>query len=335
MRSVRSTGSEEGFGNGVVPVVLRDIGDQLANHPQAFGVILRQEMRHAADDVMRFGSAQLFLGDVFVRDGLDHVRAGDEHVAGVVHHEDEIGQRGRVDRAAGARAHDGGDLRDHAACERVAQKDIGVAGQRQHAFLDARAAGIVQADDGSAGFERQIHDLADFERVGFRQRAAEHGEILSENVNRAAVNAAEAGDETVAIDDLLVHAEIGAAMPDQLVHLLECVFVQQQIDALARREFAFFVLPRIPFFAAACFGNGMAAPHFRKTVHGHRNLTVAGRLARGNGWNLLGVVSAAALQLGGWILLLRFGRQLHSDMAERAGLRVGRVIGQHIARADA
>ena len=43
----------------------------------------RDEMAHAADGVVRHGAAQFFLGDVLVGDGLDDVRAGDEHVAGV------------------------------------------------------------------------------------------------------------------------------------------------------------------------------------------------------------------------------------------------------------
>ena len=133
-----------------------------------------------------------------MRDGLDHVRTGDEHVAGAVHHEDEIGDGGRIDRAAGARSHDGRNLRHHAARQRVAQKDIGVAGERHHAFLNARAAGIVQADHRRAGLQRQVHDLADFLRVGLRERAAEHREILREHVDQAAVDAAVAGDEAVA-----------------------------------------------------------------------------------------------------------------------------------------
>ena len=111
---------------------------------------MRQEVRDAADLVVRGGAAQLFLGDLFVGDGLDDVGAGDEHVAGLVDHEDEVGDGGRVDGAAGAGAHDGGDLRDDAAGERVAQEDVGVAGERDDAFLNARAAGIVEADDGRA-----------------------------------------------------------------------------------------------------------------------------------------------------------------------------------------
>ncbi len=132
---------------GVVAIVLRQEAQQLADHAQAVGVVGRDEVPHAADGVVGHRAAQLFLGHVFVGDGLDHVRAGHEHVAGVRDHEDEVGDGGRVDRAARARAHDGRDLRHHAARERVAQENIRVARQRDDAFLNARAAGIVQADD--------------------------------------------------------------------------------------------------------------------------------------------------------------------------------------------
>ena len=49
-------------------------------------------------------------------------------------------------------------------------------------------------------------------------------------------------------------------MPDQLVHLLERAFVEQQIDALARGKLAFLVLPRHALFAAARLGIGVTAP---------------------------------------------------------------------------
>ena len=54
---------------------------------------------------------------------------------------------GRVDGAAGAGAHDGGDLGHDAGGQRVAQEDVGVAAEADDAFLDAGAAGVVQADD--------------------------------------------------------------------------------------------------------------------------------------------------------------------------------------------
>ena len=179
---------------------------------------------------------------------------------------DEIGDRRRIDRAAGARAHDGGDLRDHAARQRIAQENIGVAGERQHAFLDARAAGIVQADDGRAGLQRQVHDLDDLLRVGFRERAAEHREILREHVGRAAVDQAIAGDEAVAVDDLFLHAEVVAVMADQLVGFLEGAFVEQQIDAFARGELAFGVLAGAALVSATRFGGRVAALQFFHAV---------------------------------------------------------------------
>ena len=63
-----------------------------------------------------------------------------------------------------------------------------------------------------------------------------------------------------------------AAVADQLVHLLERAFVEQQVDALARRELAFFVLPLHALLAAARFGIGVAAAHFGESVRGHTKL---------------------------------------------------------------
>ncbi len=156
-----------------------------------------------------------------MRYGLDHLRPGDEHMAGALHHEDKVGECRRIDRAARARPHDGRDLWNHAARQRVAQEDFGIAGQRRHAFLNARAAGIVQPDHRRAGLQRQVHDLADFERVGFRERSTQHGEILRENIHDPPVDLPVAGDKSVAIHHLLVHSEVGGAMPDQLVHFFE------------------------------------------------------------------------------------------------------------------
>ena len=218
--------------------------EQLADQREARRVVLDGEVGDAALLVVRHRAAERFLRHVLVRDRLDDVGAGDEHVARLLHHDDEVGDRRRVDRAAGARAHDRGDLRHHAGGERVAQEDVGVAAERHHAFLDARAAGVVQADDRRADLHRQVHDLADLGGVGLGQRAAEHREVLREDVDDAAVDAAVAGDDAVAGDHLLVHAEVAAAMGDQLVDLLERAGIEQQLHALARGQLALLVLLR-------------------------------------------------------------------------------------------
>ena len=173
---------------------------QVANQRQALAIVVGREVRDAARRVVRHRAAELFLGHLLVRDRLDHVGAGHEHVARVLHHDDEVGDRRRVDGAAGARPHDRGNLRHHARRERVAQEDVGVAAEREHAFLDARAARVVQPDDRRAELHRQIHDLHDLRGVGLRQRSAEDGEVLREGEHLAAVDQAVAGDDAVARD---------------------------------------------------------------------------------------------------------------------------------------
>src|SRR4029077_21114987 len=91
-----------------------------------------------------------------------HLRPGDEHVAEVLDHEDEVGDRRRVNRAAGGGTGDHGELWHDPRGLNVPVKDIGIAGQADDTLLDAGAAGVVDPDAGPAGAHRQIHDLADF-----------------------------------------------------------------------------------------------------------------------------------------------------------------------------
>ncbi len=60
------------------------------------------------------GPAQFFGSDLFVGHGFHHVRAGDEHIGCVFDHEDEVGHRRGIDRAARTGPHDHADLGDHA-----------------------------------------------------------------------------------------------------------------------------------------------------------------------------------------------------------------------------
>src|SRR5206468_1050488 len=113
-----------------------------------------------------------------VSHGFHDARARDEHVGDPAHHEHEVGDRRAVHRATSTGTEDGADLRDDARGERVAQEDVGVAAERYDALLDARAARVVEADDGRAVLERQVHYLADLFGVRFGERATEHGEVL-------------------------------------------------------------------------------------------------------------------------------------------------------------
>src|SRR6266446_2309638 len=210
-------------------------------------------MGYATGGVMGHRAAELLLGDFLMRNGLDDVRTGDEHVRSFACHENEIGDGRRIDGAASARPHNGADLRNDSTGKRVAKENIRVTSERSDAFLNARAAGIVEADNRGSRMHGQVHDLADFQRVGFGERAAEYGKVLRENIDQPAIDAAKAGDEAVARGTLFLHAKIDSAVTHKFVQLLERAFVKQKVDALARRKFAGFVLAFAAIRAATGF----------------------------------------------------------------------------------
>ena len=74
----------------IVNIVRRDECHQLANHREAFGVIVREKMRDSRGLVMRGAAAELVFRDFFMRDRLDHIGTGDKHIGGLIDHEDEI-----------------------------------------------------------------------------------------------------------------------------------------------------------------------------------------------------------------------------------------------------
>ena len=82
----------------------------------------------------------------------------------------------------------------------IAPEHLAIAAERRDALLDARSAGIEESDDRRAIFQRHVLDLVDLRRMGFRQGAAEDGEILGEDEDLAAADRAPAGDDTVAGD---------------------------------------------------------------------------------------------------------------------------------------
>ncbi len=144
----------------------------------------------------------------------------------------------------------------------VAQKDVGIASQRRHPFLDARSTRIVQPDDRRPHAHGDIHDLHDLRGVGLRQRAAKDGEILREDEYQAAFDPPVAGDEAVAVHLLLLHAEIGAAVGEQFVGLFERALVEQEVDAPARRHLAFLVLALVALFSATGLGQAVTFLQF-------------------------------------------------------------------------
>ena len=274
--SRRSTGSRVDPAGRVVDVVAGQEGHQLADQRQALLLAVRREVGDAGGRVVRGRPAQLLGRDLLVRHRADDVGAGHEHVGGVLHHRHEVGDGRRVDGPARARPHDGRDLGDDPGGQRVAQEDVGVAGQRDDPLLDAGAARVVEADDGHARLHGQVHHLADLAGVGLGQRSPEDGEVLREHEHRAAVDPPRAGDDAVAGDLLVLHAEVVALVHHEAVDLEERARVQQQLQPLAGGLLAGLVLAPDPLLATTEFGQSVTPVQLLETVRGRHGITVVG-----------------------------------------------------------
>src|SRR5204863_1871341 len=87
----------------------------------------------------------------------------------------------------------------------------------------------------------------------------------------AAFNASIAGNESIAVVLLLLHAEISAAMRDQLIGFFKCAFIEQELDAFTRRHLALLVLARAPLRASTLLRQLVATLQFRNfffEIHG-------------------------------------------------------------------
>jgi hypothetical protein len=124
----------------------------------------------------------------------------------------------------------------------VAPEEFAVGGERVDAFLNARADGVVEADDGHAAVDGHVHEFGDLLSLRFRERSAEHGEVLRVHRHFATVDLAEADDDAVAGMTLRVHAEVAVAMFHVGIDLLKGAFIQQAGEAFARGELALDVL---------------------------------------------------------------------------------------------
>ncbi len=256
----------------VVLVVERHEAHELTDHEQALLVVRAGEMGAAGAGVVGHGPAQVLLADLLVGDRLDDVGPRDEHVGGVLDHEDEVRDGRRIDRAARAGPHDGRDLRHHPRGQHVAGEDVRIARQGLDPFLDARAPRVVEPDDGRPVAGGHVHDLADLFRVGLGEGAAEDGEVLGEDVHQAPVDLAEARDHAVAGDLHLLHAEVVAAVQDELVDLREGALVEQDGDAFPGREPARRVVLGDLVRAPALFGFlvlGLQQTQLRVLSRGH------------------------------------------------------------------
>ncbi len=231
-------GVVDGLGGREFAVVGRQHREQVPDVLEGGLLVVVGVVGHSGGLGVHVGAAQAVLGDLLAGDGLHHVRAGDEHLRGAAHHEDEVGERGRVRRAARAGAHDDADLRQDTGVADVALEDAAVAGERRDALLDAGAGAVAQAHDGRAGGLGEVHQLVDLLGVGLAEGAAEDAEVVGVGEDRTALHLAPAGDDAVGVRLLVLEAEAGGAVPTEGLGLGERALVEEEFQALAGGELA-------------------------------------------------------------------------------------------------
>ena len=150
----------------------------------------------------------------------------------------------------------------------IALKNLGVARKTGDTFLNARTAGIVNANHWRAILHRHIHDLADLLGVRFGQRSTKNRKVLTKDIDHAAVHGAPAGDHAVACRFAFGHAEIGRAMRHKHIEFFKRAFVEQKLHPLARGQLAFRVLCLDTALSPARAGRNAASFKFGKYI-GH------------------------------------------------------------------
>jgi len=189
---------------GSAGVVIGDVLEDFADDMEGVILILSQEVRDTRNGGVGDGSAQCFVVHDFIGNRFDHFRSGDVHVPHALGHDDKVLQGGRVNAAAGAGSHNNADLRHHTRSLNVAVEYLAIGIQAVDAFLDARAAAVIDANHGHAGVHRQVHHTGNLLTSDFAKRAAHYGEILRVNADFSAVDGAKASDKTVTRDLVFV-----------------------------------------------------------------------------------------------------------------------------------
>ena len=164
-------------------IISRQIGNQFTNIINTLNIILRRKMSYTGLCHVYAYSAEFLFSDFFLCHTSHHIRSCNKHITGIFHHQDKICQCRRINRTSGTWAHDRTNLRNHSGCHRVAQKYLGISGQRTYPLLNSCTARVVQSDDGCSHLHSHIHHFTNFLSVRFRKSSTKYGEILCKDIN--------------------------------------------------------------------------------------------------------------------------------------------------------
>ena len=223
-------------------VVLRQEREEVADLIHRRAIVRHDEVRHAGPGRMGVGAAEFFHRHVFTGHGLDDLRTGDEQVGRLFDLVDEVGDGRRIHRTAGAGSHDDRDLGDDARRTHVPFEDAPISVKCGDTLLDPGAARVLDADEWGAVVHRKVHHLADLVGDSGSEASAIGREVLGEEEHSPPVDRSISGDDRIPGRAMVFDAETCGVMPHEHVELLERVLVEEELDALARRQLAEVVL---------------------------------------------------------------------------------------------
>ena len=220
-------------GQGLSKVVRRQEFQKLTHKIERVFFILSQVGAGTGHGVVLTRTTEGLHVHILTGHGLNDVRAGNEHVRSLIHHDDVVSQSGGVRGTAGAGAHNDRNLRNHAGRTHIHTENIGKHRQGSHTLLNAGATTIVNADDRAAVLQSELLHLHNLLAVHLREGTTVHGEILRVHGNQATIHGAVTGDQTVTQRLLRLHTERGGAVAGEGIKLNERTLVQKHLDALA------------------------------------------------------------------------------------------------------
>ena len=221
---------------------MRDKVQKPPHGGKAFLFGFGKKMRHTAFARVYIRAAERFIGNVDVAGCFYHFCAGYKKQADGFYGEHKVRDARRIYRPARAGTGDDGNLRNIAGSAHIIVENVAVSGQRVDAFLDARAAGIVDADQRAAGVYRSFDDVGDFLSVQKAERSALQRKILGIYGHLSAVDGPESGDDAVVGDVFSLHSEFRTVMPDAGINFRKRTGVEQRLNPFDGMQLAPFVL---------------------------------------------------------------------------------------------
>ena len=220
------------------PIVPVPLGDHVARHADAVGVVLGHPFGHAGNGGVHLRTPQFLIGRDLAGRSLEQRRPGQEHLGLVAHHDDVVGEARQIGAARRGRAVHHRDLRDAARRHARLVGEAAAAGHEDLGLVEqVGAAGFDQVHDRKLVFHDDLLDALALALARGRHGAALDGAVRRRHDAAHPLDIADARDRAAAGARpvlVVVHAVAGER------HQLEegGAAIQQQRDALARHELA-------------------------------------------------------------------------------------------------